>query len=380
MADYGEAIVELLHHRQFFDKLVLLKIESGQLLTTILRSYIDDFMFFLVPLRSAAGRTVERFGNLLYTHGVDEKEEKREMPEEEMILIGNLCSSVSMDMKTPESTKFKAKQAIFKALHLGYISLKEYESLVGRLEHVGSNAWPGKAFVRRMRNRLNKLIAENGRIHMIVVLTDWELRDFRWWVDYMDQVDGLAVIDMLDLTLPTDEIYFDAATNGARDATPSWDPAIGVWYKGHWLCMRVPDLYTHIFAVRDAAYEKLMAIAHFEAFAIVMGLHAFRHLIGQRTRIMLRTDSKHVEAALLNKSSKDEFLQSVVRWVCMFAVEEHCRPYVCYVNTKANGVADALSRFNMVAFRERANAQCREHGWHLQQQRFPCTLPNICKW
>ena len=52
------------------------------------------------------------------------------------MLIGLLCDSRSMDMKTPPDKKLKIRQQIYKALRLKYILLKEYESLVGRLQHV----------------------------------------------------------------------------------------------------------------------------------------------------------------------------------------------------------------------------------------------------
>ena len=183
----------------------------------------------------------------------------------------------------------------------------------------------------------------------------------------------------MDPHFPEDEICFDAATNGSRENN-TWCPGIGVWYKGHWAAMQVPEQYTHVFEVREMEYAKEMAIAHFEALAIVVGLNAFKDMIGSKRKILLRTDSKHVESALMNKSSKDPFLQSCVRWICMFAIEMECRPYVRYIHTKSNGPADALSRFYTERFDALASAQCETEGWVLQTESRHCEVPDIHKW
>ena len=380
LEEQGKDACEVLEKLQFFDKLVQLKLDSNQLITVIVRSYVDDYMFFLLPQKAEADAIFGRFGGFLSDSGVDENEEKREMPEERKVLIGLLCDSESMDMKTPLLKKHKIKQAIYKALHLGYIMLKEYESLVGRLQHVSETAWPGKAFLRRMRTKVDRLIAKHGRINMAVILDELDRRDLLWWVKFLDKVDGVLISDMLDPVFPEDEIYFDAATNGSRDGATSWDPAIGVWYRGHWIAMKVPECYQDVFVVRELEYAKEFAIAHFEALAIVVGLHNFRDMIGKKRKIMLRTDSKHVEAALMNKSSRDPFLQSVVRWTCMFAVEEECRLYVKYIHTDSNGPADALSRRQMVTFVNLAKMQCDAMDWELQRHMHRYEVPDIHKW
>ena len=226
-----------------------------------------------------------------------------------------------------------------------------------------------------------------------MVLKEWERKDWEWWLKYLDAITPISIIDMVNPILPVDEMYFDGATNGSREC--GWCPGIGVWYKGHWISMRVPPNYTATFNSHNTEYEKEYAIPHFEMLAIVIGLWNFRKLIGRRVSLWLRTDSKHVEAALKTKNSGDEFLMSAVRWLGMFASNHDLRLYVDYINTKHNTLADLASRFeidpcgsceteprcmNGCGFMEKAAMECRERGWTLRENLIDIDIPDIHKW
>lgn len=375
---YGEATCKRLQRKHFFTRLIDLKLQSKQLLTVIADAYVDDFMFVMLPHRTAAARKFGRFGHTLTWMGVDEKESKRQHVNTEMDMIGLEYNTVRMSSKCPDSKREAIKAMLYKAVITGALTLLAYESLIGKLQNVAEQAWPAKAFLRRMRENLLVAIAQHGRKDVVMLLDASDTKDFKWWIRYMDVITEVSILDLLDPVLPTDEIFFDGATNGSREC--GWEPGIGVWYQGHWISSAVPEKYLHTFVARDRHYEKEFAIAHFEMLAIIVGLHNFRAMIRTRTKIMLKTDSRHVESALKNKNSDDEFLQSGVRWVCMYAVEQHVRLYVSYVHTKSNPLADAASRLNMRDFMPLAQAECRKCGWVLQPPMCDFEIPDIHKW
>ena len=162
--------------------------------------------------------------------------------------------------------------------------------------------------------------------------------------------------------------------------------------------MGVPSKLTTTFTQYDEegqAVQKEFQIQHFEMLAIVIGLWNFRHLIGNRVSLWLRTDNTHVEYAIKNKNSPDEYLMSAVRWLVMFAGNHNLRLYVDYINTKDNTLADLASRFkiepcgycwnepqctNGCGFKEKARSQCHERGWKLQEQMTSIEIPNIQEW
>ena len=95
--------------------------------------------------------------------------------------------------------------------------------------------------------------------------------------------------------------------------------------KGTTFAADVPEKYMHHFEEMDTNQVKKFAIAHFEMIAIVATLNTMRSQIGTGIKLLLRCDSKHVEAAIKNKSSKDAFLMAAVRWLCMHAAQRALR-------------------------------------------------------
>ena len=165
----------------------------------------------------------------------------------------------------------------------------------------------------------------------------------------MEQIKPLSIIEVCEMRRQDVIMAFDGATNGSREK--GWQPGIGVFFKGQLIMEQMPEKYLNNYIDADRGYTKKYAIAHFEMLAIIVGLNHFRHQLKKRNVILLRTDNKQVEAALINKYSNDLFLADGVRWICMFAWKTETRFYVKYIHTKVNKIPDALSRY------DRAKAQ-----------------------
>lgn len=378
LALHGSAARDQLRTMDFFESLIRLKLASQSIINVLGTPYVDDFMLLLPPARDRAALIFKRFTDFLRVGAVDEQASKRDGPAQILELIGLTADSNDMTLECPSEKRQKICAILSKALLNGIIFLREYESLIGKLANVAELAWPAKAFLRRMREHLLKLIQRHGRGDAVVaVLTEWEIRDFRWWLRYIDTVTKVCVLQLLDPSLPSIEIHFDGATNGSR--ANGWSPALGVWFKGHYIAERIPREYTDAFTSHNVNYEREYAIAHFEMMAIVVGLHTLRHIIGCGVKIMLKTDNKHVEAAIINKSTDDEFLMSAVRWLCMFAVAQQLRMYIIYVPTKHNCIPDAASRFDLDKLESLATRECQQNGWTLHRVR-QLEFPDLTEW
>ncbi len=212
----------------------------------------------------------------------------------------------------------------------------------------------------------------------MIPLCPWECKDL-WWFDlFLDKVTEIDIIDYCDPFLPEDEMHFDGATNGSRET--GWCPGFGVWYKGNYIAAKIPEKYTNIFRSTHTTYAREFAIPHFEMIAIITGLHTFRHLLKRGSKLVLVTDSKHVEGIMKNKNSSDEFLQSCLRWLCMFHFTEKVKLYVIYRNTKFNKIPDNGSRFRWIAMRKLAERECKENGWTLKNWSSNFEIPDIHRW
>ncbi len=127
-------------------------------------------------------------------------------------------------------------------------------------------------------------------------------------------------------------------------------------------------------------FEVDFAIAHFEMLAIIIGLKTLESEISSKTKLLLRTDSIHVLSVLKNKNASDDFLQSCLRWLCMFAVQKDVSLYVIYVNTKINTIADAGSRFDMQTMLSLMKKECKRAGWCLKDWSKNYSIPDIHQW
>ena len=360
-----EQALRRLDESGFFEALFDLKIKSGCCIYVVVIAYVDDFMLFLPPNERIAQRIFEDFCSFLSENGLTEKKEKRTRVESVMELIGLTYDAGRMTVDISKQKRTHILRILHRGIYRAAISREEYEELIGKLSYCAQMAWPGKAFLRRMRKEVLDLIKEKGRGDHYVILGEEALKDWRWWVSYLDTVTEVNIIERWDSTDIDDEIYVDGATNGSR--MKGWNPAIGIWWKGHYFAGRIPPRFRATFETQSASSESEFAIAHFEMLSIVVAFHNLRDHFHKGMRIMLRTDNKNCESALINKGSKDEFLCDATRWLTMYAVKEGIRMHVDYVNTKDNKMADWLSRFDMKLFLKEARKLCREKGWTLRE-------------
>ena len=377
---HGEQAVRALEGVRFFDKLIELKLCSNQLLKLLINCYIDDYLAFMAPQTTFATDTLSALSARFVDTGFLENEEKQEGPVTSLIQLGIQPDTVAMTVRHPEHKRKQVLELVYKVLFHGGCTVRTHESLLGKLENLAEYAWPGRAFIRRIRTQNTLLIKKYGhKSDVWVELPDWECKDLRWWAEFGETVTTVSIQHMLDSTLPERQIFFDGATNGAR---PSWRPRLGVYFEGTYISMPVPPHMCHVFVSDIDGTPKDFAIAQFEALAIVVGLHNLRDRIGTHCKLLMRTDSKHVEAAILNKSTPDPFLMACVRWVMMYAVRRRLRLHILYVHTDDNTFADGASRLSLIGHNEwmqEAQRECVQRGWEFREHLNP-TIPDLTRW
>ena len=369
--------VRRLDESGFFDRLLELKLESGCCLKMISEAYVDDFMFILPPHHLRAHQLFTDSCSFIDETGFIEEQKKREEISTVMEFLGIEYDTEEMTMAIPQVKRDRMMRMLVRGLLAGAVTIEQYESLVGKLSYAAQLIWPAKAFLRRMRNRLQQAINQYGRNQHWIILTDWERKDWNWWIKYLNVLMKVSILTRWNPVMPTNEIYVDGATNGSR--LTGWCPGIGVWYQGHWISMKVPPQFLTAFTAHDADYEKLYAIPHFEMLSVVLALHTLLPILPRPGSFMLRTDSMEVASALTNKSTKDEFLMDAVRWITMWAVTNHMHFHITYVHTKTNVIADHLSRFNIDKFHAVAQPLCTQNKWTMTHIPSP-TLPDFQCW
>jgi len=374
---WNEEQMERLEKCGFFGKLQNLKLKSKCCIMSITRAYIDDFITILAPNRRRAQKAFEESCKFINESGMREEGTKRFGVEKDMTFLGVHYDVQRTEMTLTKKKKEAVKKLLERGLNHGNISLQGYESLVGKLSDLAILVWPGKAFIRRMRERVLKMVEKHGRQHTIVIIDEWEKRDWIWWWNFLNECKPVNVLRRLRPRKPNHLLAVDGATNGSEDGPRGWRPGVGCWYKGQWIAMEVPEGMTKGFKSRNKGSWIRCQIQHFEMMAVVV---AFANMdLEKGSEYVLQTDNRHVESALKTKNSGDEVLMNGVRWITQWVRRNDITFYIEYIHTKANVMADHCSRYKMKEIREEGGRRCRQRGWTLRRKIDNILFPNLIR-
>ena len=201
-------------------------------------------------------------------------------------------------------------------------------SLIGKLTFVSHVVRPGRTFVRRMIS----LASQVPHLHHRVQLT----RDFRldveWWLQYLPQWNGVSLFPPSHWESSIDLHFY----------TDSSDLAAAGYMNGAWFV--VPFVYE---------YQELknFSINWREMFAIVVAASTFGPQ-WRGKRIMFHCDNMCVVEVVTHGSCRSDRMMDLVRKLFFSCAKYDFELSMCYVNTKVNDIADALSRLQFDRFRK----------------------------
>ena len=89
-------------------------------------------------------------------------------------------------------------------------SLKELQSLLGKLSFVSSCVRPGRVFVQRLLVSLRSIYSQPIRKFAI---PDYVLCDLKWWHTYLPHFNGISMMS-LDSCQPDEEFATDSCLTG----------------------------------------------------------------------------------------------------------------------------------------------------------------------
>ena len=183
----------------------------------------------------------------------------------------------------------------------------------------------GRAFLRRMLDLLHAVHRPPNSLLPIRLNAAFRA-DLAWWRMFVDRWNGVLFL-LLPAHLPTVEMTSDAS---------------GSWGCGAW--------HSHAcFQVQWDQSSCALSIAEKELIPIILGCVAWGHH-WRGHRVVFHCDNQVVVSCLHSRTSRHKGIMHLVR--CLVFVEAtlgFCLVPV-YINTKANYLADALSRNDLRSF------------------------------
>ena len=199
-------------------------------------------------------------------------------------------------------------------------------SLVGKLQFVSRVVRPGRTFLRRMISLAKQVAHLHHRVRLSVEFQ----QDVQWWMSFLPSFNGVSFF------------YEDMWQSNAdlHIYTDSSDIAAAGYYSGAWFVVPFAGSFAPL---RD------MSINWRELFAVVTAAATFGSQWRSK-RIMMHCDNMCIVHVLTSGTCKNDQIMELVRKLFYIAATYNFELSACYVNTKDNCVADALSRLQFNRF------------------------------
>ena len=284
-------------------------------------NYVDDFMG--IDEYIAAWQAFDTLGYLLRDLGVNEALDKTVQPTHVIEFLGIVFDLLRQIIVIPEEKLHEIKQELDRwgRRNSGRITLRQLQSLAGRLQFAAICVRPGRVFI----NRLYDKVAEMEKLDKKKVEIDQELiQDIKWWGRYMETYNGVSMMWMEQISDCNAIIATDASMTG-----------MGGICKDQFFHLRIPKMFR----------RKGEIIADFEILAILVALRLWAKSLSG-IRFVLDCDNQTVVGVLNGKRSKNRFLQACLREVTECLAKNQCEMVVQYINTKKNTIPDLLSRWD----------------------------------
>ena len=285
---------------------------------SIILHYLNDFFAILSPFDDATAYA-SQFDQVCSDLGLSVNHTK-DILGTIADFLGIEFDSVLMQARLPPDKLARARNTAKDLLNRPTISHQELESAVGFLSFTAKIVIPGRAFLRRLFNALRRPAA----VHRI---TPDMKADLLWWHTFLDDWDGLKLLRHLD----------------SRSTVHIWTDASGKHGMGGYirenLSQPVPEAFSIRLATRhrrkDIQFKEMKAVLH----AIQLWLDRLRG-----SKLILYCDNDACVHGL-QKSSIRGPAMAPLRDIVMLLAKNDIHLVPIWIPTKANQLADDLSRF-----------------------------------
>ena len=143
-------------------------------------NYLDDMAG--VESKMKADFAYRCLENVLSKCGLEESKDKASPPSEIMTFLGVLFNSRTMTIEVTLDRLIEIKHLISVWKQKESASLKQLQSLIGKLNFVAACVRPGRIFISRLLNWLREISLEYvDRPKVEVVIPQLIKKDIEWW-------------------------------------------------------------------------------------------------------------------------------------------------------------------------------------------------------
>ena len=202
---------------------------------------------------------------------------------------------------------------------------RELESLIGQLNHACKVVRAGQSFLRRMIDLLHA-VHRPPSSRTPIRLSQGFRADLAWWREFLVQWNGVSFLTP-PASLPRTHLF--------TDASGSWGCA--AWHGDAW------------FQVEWDSLSQSLSIAEKELIPIILACQVWGSS-WSGYQVICHSDNQSVVADLWSRTSKHKGMMHLLRCLVFMEAQLQCFLFPTYIDTKANHLADSLSRDDARSF------------------------------
>ena len=265
-------------------------------------------------------------GWILSTISIKESKHKATPPAFIAVFLGILFNTITMSLQITEDRLVEIKGILNSWTHKKSATLRELQSLLGKLNFASSTVRSGRVFVSRLINAL-KEYPHNGRKKISKEMK----KDIEWWLIFMEKFDGITIMPPCKWSAPDTILSLDACLKSCGGW--SGDEAFHKEFPS-WLTQR-SDIF----------------INELELITIIVALKTWTYKI--RNKNILAYCDNEVSCKVVNAGrANNRFSQACLREICFIMASNNAVLKLVHVAAEKNRISDCLSRWSEPCKRE----------------------------
>ena len=287
--------------------------------------YLDDFIVIGAPASPQCARALEALNLTCATLGVPIADHKREGPTTCLTFLGIEVDTCAGELRLPKDKLLRLRSLLVEWGDRRACERRELESLIGTLNHACKVVRSGRSFLRRMLDLLHGVPMHPTRPHPIRLNRAFR-SDLMWWRTFVTDWNGVSFLPPPPC-LPRLQMM--------SDASGSW--GCGAWHGRQWFQLQWDERSTGL----SIMVKELLPIVLAGA---VWGSKWNGHCV------ICHCDNQAVVASLRSRTSRESHIMHMLRTLAFVEAKHGFSLAPQYIHTKANHLADDLSRNSLSSF------------------------------
>lgn len=285
---------------------------------------LDDFIFAGPKKTHNCQTLVDTFEIVCMELGVPIATEKSVEPTTVMVFLGFEINTNDMSVRIPCHKIVELSALLSEFLSRNKVTLKQLQSLVGKLNFFSRAIRSGRAFLRRFYDAMAPLKKQHHHLRLTFEMK----QDILVWQNFLSNFNGVSYIP--------ENVWFD--NNSLQLFTDSAGAAnlgAACFLNGEWCFFPWPEYWSATQILKDLTFLEMVPV--------ILAMYLWGKKLANR-KITLSIDNEALVSVLNRQTSKSKGVMQLVRPFVLMSMTFGITFKAVHISSKENAIADSISR------------------------------------